>query len=51
MQAALAHGYRLMNRKERFQFHKKEFEKILDGSDYWSRRVEEFPEMLDMVGV
>jgi len=51
MAAALARGYRLINQTETAKIFQKNFEKILSSSNYWQKRVKQFPEILEMAGL
>jgi radical SAM superfamily enzyme YgiQ (UPF0313 family) len=51
MAAALAWGYKLMNKLETYEIYQKKVANILDESVYWRRRSEEFPEILQMAGL
>lgn len=48
MNAALAYGYGLLGDRGRQRAHRERFDAILKGSAYWQRRMEEFPELLEM---
>ena len=51
MTAALAWGYRLMNRLEDSKMYQDKVVDILAESAYWRRRCEEFPEIFQMAGL
>ncbi len=46
MAAALTHSYHLMGDTERFQSYREKTKRLLDTSEYWRDRVEQFPELL-----
>ncbi len=50
MAATLAHVYRMLGNRERSGFYGDKFHALVDEFDYWKRRVEEFPELLDYAG-
>lgn len=49
MLAALTYGYRHLGQRERQRSCQASFDAVLQDSPYWQRRVEEFPELLDLV--
>lgn len=49
MLAALTYGYKHLGKVEERQAVRARFDTVLDESPYWQRRVQEFPELLDMV--
>ena len=50
MCAMLAHGYGLHGDTKRSQEYREKFHSLCAEFDYWKRRVEEFPELLDYAG-
>jgi hypothetical protein len=47
MCAMLAFGHQRLGRQDRATFYRDKFHSLVDQFDYWKRRVEEFPELLD----
>jgi hypothetical protein len=47
MCAMLAHGHRTLGNKEMAGFYKEKFQNLIEEYDYWKRRVNEFPELLE----
>ena len=50
MCAMLAYGWRLLGNQERSKFYREKFYNLHSEYDYWKRRFEEFPELLDFAG-
>jgi hypothetical protein len=50
MCAMLSHGYRLLGNQEKSRFYREKFYRLHQEHDYWKRRVEEFPELLEYAG-
>lgn len=50
MVAGLARGYKLLGENAKYKANKKRFEDLLAESAYWQKRVEEFPELVDLAG-
>ena len=51
MIAGLIKAYRMQGDQKQIQNYQKKFKAILDQSSYWTRRVDEFPEILVMAGM
>lgn len=51
MCAALAKSYKLMGDNEKFKYHQQKFVSLVQNSQYWQRRTNQFPELLDFVEV
>ena len=47
MCAMLAHVYRLLNDREQSERYRERFHRLHEEYEYWKRRVEEFPELLE----
>ena len=50
MCALLAHGYMVLGNQERSEHYRERFHSLHGEYDYWQRRVQEFPELLDFAG-
>lgn len=48
--AALVKTYKLLGDEDNASLFRKKFDSLLSGSEYWQRRVREFPELLDYAG-
>lgn len=51
MIAGMVQGYRLTGEKNKMEHYQSKFRQILSESNYWRRRVIEFPEILEMANV
>ena len=51
MAAALVRAYRMMGDQERAQYHQKRVGELIEQSEYWQQRVEQFPELLTLAGL
>ena len=49
MCACLAYGYQMLDDRSNNAYYRDKFHELVDEFDYWKRRVEEFPELLDFV--